>query len=400
MKKTIIAAAAALLLTLSLLPAQVLAAAIGKVFPEDAVITAAAYENVQEIPLNNGEYTLDGLEEGYYKLTIKREGYVSYAVEGLYHTDDSVLPSVTLVRVGDINGTGGTSGDVDVTDLACLFDWLSTGSYNGSIEDYQYREQVCDVNCDGTVDILDYQRLYTMIMTPGPTGPDDSKTVTTVPFSGYTLKDKNFSPVTVAEDAVLTITSRPAQSVEGVRRYYPDAYQITGMPELYLCDESAADYILIQGSTMVYLSAYEAFADGVTTSATTVMYAGERCGSYEQDVVLINGKAYPLGGTETAVWGNRGVRYTPTELQPIPCKLVNSDGSLYDGAVLRFDAEGNVTEIQCAECRRPYPVFEDFSASMGERYEQVGKLVYEGKTLYIVQSTGTSSSTTTSPKTG
>ena len=60
--------------------------------------------------------------------------------------------------VGDVNG----SGDVNMTDMQCLYDLLSTDKYSGSLMDEAGR-RAADINGDGTVDILDYQRLYDIL---------------------------------------------------------------------------------------------------------------------------------------------------------------------------------------------------------------------------------------------
>ena len=60
--------------------------------------------------------------------------------------------------VGDVND----SGDVNMTDMQCLYDLLSTDKYSGSLTDEAGR-RAADINGDGTVDILDYQRLYDIL---------------------------------------------------------------------------------------------------------------------------------------------------------------------------------------------------------------------------------------------
>ena len=60
--------------------------------------------------------------------------------------------------VGDVNG----SGDVNMTDMQCLYELLSTDKYSGSLTDEAGR-RAADINGDGTVDILDYQRLYDIL---------------------------------------------------------------------------------------------------------------------------------------------------------------------------------------------------------------------------------------------
>lgn len=59
---------------------------------------------------------------------------------------------------GDVNG----SGNVDMTDMQCLYELLSTGRYSGSLSDEAGR-RAADINGDGRVDILDYQRLYDIL---------------------------------------------------------------------------------------------------------------------------------------------------------------------------------------------------------------------------------------------
>lgn len=63
-----------------------------------------------------------------------------------------------MQAVGDVNG----SGDVNMTDMQCLYDLLSTDKYSGSLMDEAGR-RAADINGDGTVDILDYQRLYDIL---------------------------------------------------------------------------------------------------------------------------------------------------------------------------------------------------------------------------------------------
>lgn len=61
---------------------------------------------------------------------------------------------------------GNLNGDtiIDVTDMACLFDYLSAGKLSGAYQnDPAYFKAVADVNEDGTVNILDYQALYELV---------------------------------------------------------------------------------------------------------------------------------------------------------------------------------------------------------------------------------------------
>ena len=66
-----------------------------------------------------------------------------------------------IVRHGDINGAVSSMGyAVDASDIQCLYEMLTSGTYSGSIEDETYRNAVADVNSDGAVDVYDLQLLY------------------------------------------------------------------------------------------------------------------------------------------------------------------------------------------------------------------------------------------------
>lgn len=102
---------------------------------------------------------ITNIAPGQYTLEVSKPGYVTHSVS----VDTAAIAdtfAVELVMVGDINGCASEWGDVDVTDMACLYTLLSTGSYDGQIKDEEYMKRVADVNGDGMINILDYQRLY------------------------------------------------------------------------------------------------------------------------------------------------------------------------------------------------------------------------------------------------
>lgn len=74
----------------------------------------------------------------------------------------SVSAGTTVVRQGDINGDSTTTASVvDVQDMQCLYEYLSTNQINGKLkDDAEYFSIVADVNGDSSIDILDYQALY------------------------------------------------------------------------------------------------------------------------------------------------------------------------------------------------------------------------------------------------
>ena len=211
-------------------------------------------------------------------------------------------------------------------------------------------------------------------------------------------------------DAQLAVTKRPSklETTAGgsVRRYYPDRLQITGFAPMYDCDASVADYVLLNGSAVrAYLSTSTAFANGTTAIASTLIKGVDvddaTCGEYTEDVLLINGKCYAVGGTEAAMWNGKGILYTPVEAQPLPHKLANDDGTPCTGAKLTYDTSGNATAISCAACGKIFGLSRQLPASY---FGQIVQVTVNGTTYFVLVSPGTSggttTGTTTSPSTG
>lgn len=102
---------------------------------------------------------ITNIAPGQYTLEVSKPGYVTYSIS----VDTAAIAdtfAVELVAVGNINGAESSLGDVDAADMQCLYTLLSTGDYDGQIKDEEYMKRVADVNGDGTINILDYQRLY------------------------------------------------------------------------------------------------------------------------------------------------------------------------------------------------------------------------------------------------
>lgn len=107
-------------------------------------------------------FSFAGMAPGTYTLLASQEGYVprEYTVE---IGEDGTVSDLTvqIVRRGDINGAVSSMGyAVDASDMQCLYEMLTSETYNGNIEDETYRNAVADVNSDGTVDVYDLQLLY------------------------------------------------------------------------------------------------------------------------------------------------------------------------------------------------------------------------------------------------
>ena len=123
----------------------------------------------------DGGFLLSGLRigAGTYTLRVDGGGCVAWEMP-VALSDDSGSANVAclLLRIGDVNGDGtGAEDALQCTlDLQTLYDYLALRQVPGSFCDsadaarnellVQYFLRLADVNEDGQVDILDYQRLY------------------------------------------------------------------------------------------------------------------------------------------------------------------------------------------------------------------------------------------------
>ena len=123
----------------------------------------------------DGGFLLSGLQigAGTYTLRVDGGGCVAWEMP-VALSDDSGSANVAclLLRIGDVNGDGtGAEDALQCTlDLQTLYDYLALGQVPGSFCDsadaarnellVRYFLRLADVNEDGQVDILDYQRLY------------------------------------------------------------------------------------------------------------------------------------------------------------------------------------------------------------------------------------------------
>lgn len=105
-------------------------------------------------------FSFADIAAGSYTLQVYQDEYVSREYTVVVGTEKVELPKLQLVRRGNINGTCVGGIDVEITDLACLYQYLTEGKNEGSIQDETYFKAVADVNEDGSIDVYDLQRLY------------------------------------------------------------------------------------------------------------------------------------------------------------------------------------------------------------------------------------------------
>ena len=117
---------------------------------------------VKTTTVTGGSYLVSGLADGTYTLEASKPGCVSRSYT-VAVKDGEIVSSldVVLVARGDINGAVSSMGYVvDASDMQCLYEMLTSGTYSGNIEDETYRNAVADFNSDGAVDVYDLQLLY------------------------------------------------------------------------------------------------------------------------------------------------------------------------------------------------------------------------------------------------
>lgn len=121
----------------------------------------------------DGGFLLSGLRigAGTYTLRVDGGGCVAWEMP-VALSDDSGSANVAclLLRIGDVNGDGAEDALQCTLDLQTLYDYLALRQVPGSFCDsadaarnellVRYFLRLADVNEDGQVDILDYQRLY------------------------------------------------------------------------------------------------------------------------------------------------------------------------------------------------------------------------------------------------
>lgn len=104
-------------------------------------------------------FLMTAIAAGTYKGHLSHPGCVSrdFSLQWQEGEVYVTLPDLVLAEKGNCNGDGIT----DVSDMACLFTYLSAGRLTGKLSDDEtYFRAVADVNGDDIVNILDYQALY------------------------------------------------------------------------------------------------------------------------------------------------------------------------------------------------------------------------------------------------
>ena len=237
-------------------------------------------------------------------------------------------------------------------------------------------------------------------------------TTTDVESKGYSLLDANDNSAVTIEGTKFTKTVATDNKIGGTTYYFADAYTITAKYDgadkdatedvLYACDASIAEYKLVKGSTVVYLtSAAVNGTDGISKVVDKKIdaVAEPTCGEFQKDadhgmttVFVIDNETYWAGGDEYAMLNGKAVSYGGK---------ATSEPHNFDKQNVTTDNKGNVVSVTCDTCKKSFKVVDSIPASYlgtvatddGDKLE--GLFILTGEAY----AAGSTTDTTTSPKT-
>ena len=210
-------------------------------------------------------------------------------------------------------------------------------------------------------------------------------TTNSVDGKDYTMKTmtNDANEYVITKDTQITITKQDATKVtEGTKTtttYYADRYTIKtdkyGTETYYACDASIATSKLIKdGKVVAYLSADKVLEKGITAVVTKTVEGKKEakwtCGDYqsENDVFVIDGKGYVVGGSNVAMLNGLAVTYGAE----VKTKSHDVDWTKKDAtATPSYNAKGEVVSVKCA-CGTTFEVVKKVSSSYTGDVEKVG----------------------------
>ena len=240
-----------------------------------------------------------------------------------------------------------------------------------------------------------------------------TKTESKIDKTGYSLLDvKDNSTITIdGNEFTKTVTDKEVvtSGSKTTTTYYADKYVITvnGVETpFYACDAAIAEYKLVKGSTVVFLTKVDLSkgTDKVATAYVEAKDAADRkCGDVTEDSYTIEGKNYPAKGTDLAVLNGKFVTYnaageTATVSHDFTKALKKTPG------YFTTDTKGVVNTVKCETCGKSFNVVKTVDKTYTGSVETV-TFVGETTTMYVLTGTATAtpeggtSTTKPSPKT-
>ena len=233
-------------------------------------------------------------------------------------------------------------------------------------------------------------------------------TTTDVESKGYTLLDAETNDVVTIKGEKFTKTVATENKVSGVTYYFADVYAITTTDSnltLYACDSSIADYKLVKGNAVVYLTTDKVNGPNGTEGISKVVdkkidaVAEPTCGEFQKNadhgmttVFVIDNETYWAGGEEYAMLNGKAVSYGGK---------ATSEPHDFTKQNVTTDNKGNVVSVTCDTCKKSFKVVDSIPASYLGTVATDDGAKLEG--LFILTgeayAAGSTTDTTTSPKT-
>ena len=233
-------------------------------------------------------------------------------------------------------------------------------------------------------------------------------TTTDVESKGYTLLNAATNDVVTIKGEKFTKTVATENKVSGVTYYFADVYAITTTDSnltLYACDSSIANYKLVKGNAVVYLTTARVNGIDGTEGISKVVdkkidaVAEPNCGEFQKDadngmttVFVIDNETYWAVGNEYAMLNGKAVSYGGK---------ATSEPHDFTKQNVTTDNKGNVVSVTCDTCKKSFKVVDSIPASYLGTVATDDGAKLDG--LFILTgeayAAGSTTDTTTSPKT-
>ena len=232
-------------------------------------------------------------------------------------------------------------------------------------------------------------------------------TTTDVESKGYALLNAATNEVVTIKGDKFTKTVATENKVSGVTYYFADVYVITTTSNstdtertLYACDASIAEFKLVKGGAVVYLtSANVNGSNGISKVVDKKIDAvsDPACGEYKKGtgkstVFVIGNETYWADGSNYAMLNGLAVSYG---------EKASAEPHKFDKQNVTTDTKGTVVAVTCDNCKKTFKVVDSIPANyLGAVATHTGDKL-TGKYILIGETyaTGTTTETNKSPKT-
>ena len=230
-----------------------------------------------------------------------------------------------------------------------------------------------------------------------------AETTTEIKKDGYSLMDMNNAAVTMTADEFDKTVKDAKVVTEGSKTtttYFADEYVIEvddADVTYYACDASIAEYKLVKGTSIVYLTTANLSA-GTSKVATAFIEAkdaeDQECGDVTADCYTISGKNYSTDGTDLAVLNGKFVMYDKDTTVENKGHEFTKAGANKTG-YFTTDTKGTIVSVKCDNCKKSFTVVKEVAKDYTGKVEAFGtKYVLLGSATAAEEAAGVTSAKT------